>query len=151
MTKLPCKHPDIRKFDGIRCCLSCGEAVFEASSSTARTPTSDAVTPYKYTKLNYTLGHEIRLVLLLPGNTEDTLCCKIIHVNLDDGPVYDAASYTWATDNGDASLSMVVQCEQGGSIPVTANCHAVLVQLRRSGKLKIWIDAMCKSTLGYKV
>ena len=144
MTDSLCKHPDIRKFDGIRCCLSCGEAVFETSSPTAHIHTSDATASYQYTKLNYKLGREIRLVLILPGSSEDALRCEIVHVNLDDDPVYDAVSYTWATEGGDASPCMTVRCEAGGFIPVTANCYAVLLQLRRSGGTRrLWIDAIC--------
>jgi hypothetical protein len=144
MTESLCKHPDIRKFNGIRSCLSCGEAVFETSSPTARIHMSDATASYQYTKLNYKLGREIRLISVLPGSSEDALRCKIIHVNLDDGPVYDAVSYTWATEKGDASLCMAIRCEAGGVIPVTANCYAVLLQLRRCGGIRrLWIDAIC--------
>jgi hypothetical protein len=145
MTESLCKHPDIRKFDGIRSCLSCGEAVFETSSPIARIHTRDATASYQYTKLNYKLGREIRLVLILPGSSEDALRCEMIHVNLDDDPVYDAVSYTWATQDGDASLCMTVQCEAGGVIPVTANCYAVLLELRRSGGIpRLWVDAICE-------
>jgi hypothetical protein len=143
MSESTCQHPDVRKFDGIRCCLSCGEAVFEALPSTTPVQTNDAAAPYKYTKLNYKLGREIRLVLLLLGIPEDAIRCEIIHVNLDDDPVYDAVSYTWAIGNGDASLCKSMYCRQGGTIKITAKCHAVLLQLRRSEKRRLWVDAIC--------
>jgi hypothetical protein len=146
MSDRSCKHLDIRKFDGIRCCLACGEAVFEAQylHSKLFTEPTTVTTAYKYNKLNYKLGREIRLAVILPGESTDTIRCEIVHVNLDDKPVYDAVSYTWATEDGDASLSRNVQTVQGGSISITANCDAVLRQLRRPGLCRrVWIDAMC--------
>ncbi len=141
-----CSHPDVRKFDGIRCCLACGEAVFEATKpeTTAVTVTANKYTEYEYIDLKYQLGQEIRLAVLLPGAREDPLRAEIIHVNLEDRPEYDAISYTWATEDEDTSLSGVVECLQGGSIKITRNCDAVLRQLRQRGlRRNIWIDAIC--------
>jgi len=144
MSELSCKHLDVRKFDGLRCCLGCGEVVFEGLSSAALSRMTITTTPYKYERLNYELGREIRLVILLSGHSEDPLRCDIVHVNLDDDPVYDAVSYTWATEDGDASLCKAVRCVRGGIIAVTANCHAVLRQMRRpGGTRKLWVDAIC--------
>jgi hypothetical protein len=86
MSETLCRHPDVRKFDGLRCCLACGEAVFETSTAfEANEPQSTTRTTYKYTNLNYKLGQEIRLVLLYPSGPADDLHCEIIHVNLKDG------------------------------------------------------------------
>jgi hypothetical protein len=101
---------------------------------------------YHYRKLNYRLGLEIRLVELLPGNSGDDIRCDIIHVNLDDDPLYDAVSYTWATEAGDTALSGMARCIRGGLIPITANCEAALRQLRQRGlRRRVWIDALCTS------
>lgn len=147
MASRSCKHPDIRKFDGIRCCLACGEAVLETKFEGALRPqvgSSSASKPYEYTDLNYQLGQEIRLCILLPGEPQDPLCCELVHVNLDDDPVYDAVSYTWANEDGDASLSSTIHCRGEGFLPITVNCDAVLRQLRRFGsKRRLWIDAIC--------
>lgn len=144
MPRVPCAHPDIRKFDGIRCCLACGEAVFEVTTS-ERLPHTDVQVPYQYAPLNYKLGQEIRLVVLLPGEPADLLRCEIIHVNLEDDPEYDAISYTWATERGDTSLSGLVYCVHGGSISITANCDAALRQVRQRGlRRRVWIDSICK-------
>jgi len=144
MAESLCKHPDIRKFDGIRCCLSCGEAVFEVIPAATHLPTDGATCSYKYTKLNYKLGYEVRLVLLLPDDSQGTLRCEITHVNLDDDPVYDAISYTWATEDGHTTLSNAILCVPGGTIPITANCDAVLRHLKRHGSRRLWIDAICE-------
>lgn len=131
MSGTACKHPDIRKFDGIRCCLACGEAVFETLASTAIEKNVNAIGCHVYTHLNYKLGQEVRLILLAPGEAADPLWCEIVHVNLEDDPEYDAVSYTWATEYGDADMSKHIDCIRGGYIPITTNCDAVLRQLRR--------------------
>jgi hypothetical protein len=150
MSVTSCAHPDIRKFDGMRCCFSRGEAVFEPSyppSNPNPNPHNEvtAVTNrYRYTNLNYKLGREIRLVILLPGQPADPIRCEIVHVNLDDDLTYDAVSYTWATKDGDVSLSKTIQCVGGGFISVTMNCDTVIRQLRQPGlRRKLWIDAIC--------
>ncbi|KAH6878208.1 heterokaryon incompatibility protein-domain-containing protein [Alternaria rosae] len=142
MTGAPCKHSDIKDFDAIRCCLSCGE-VISASSLAAYVHTSEATALYKYKNLDHKLGRELRLVLLLPGNSEDALWCEIIHVDMDHDPEYDAVSYTWATEDGDSRLTKAIFCIQGGSVPITMNCDAVLRHLRQLGKRKLWVDAIC--------
>lgn len=129
--RMTCRHPDVRKFDGIRCCLACGEAVLEPISPAPASATAGS--QYCYRKLNYVLGQEIRLVELRAGQLSDPVKCDIVHVNLEDKPVYDAVSYTWATENGDASLSKLIHVSDGGSVKVTANCEAVLRQLRNRG------------------
>jgi hypothetical protein len=139
-----CQHPDVRKFDGLRCCLACGEVVFETLISN---PSSESSllgpSHYEYTDLNYTLGQEIRLCVVLPGEPADQLQCEMIHVNLEDEPEYEAVSYTWASESGDATLSQSVNCGGNRYISVTANCEAALRQLRKRGlKRRLWIDAI---------
>jgi len=95
MSERQCRHPDIRRFDGLRCCLACGEAVFETPIVIeANEPQPATRATYKYTNLNYKLGQEIRLIVLYPGLPADDLHCEMIHVNLDDDPYYEAVSYT---------------------------------------------------------
>jgi hypothetical protein len=67
--------------------LSCGEAVFEnLEEPLVCTKTST----YQYRRLNYTLGHEIRLIVLHPGDQSDDIVCDLIHVNLIDKPAFEA-------------------------------------------------------------
>jgi hypothetical protein len=69
--------------------------------------------------------------------------CDIIHVNLMDKPAYEAVSYTWATADGDVSLSKHITC-RGKKIAITTNCESVLRSLRLpSRNRKIWVDAIC--------
>jgi hypothetical protein len=144
-----CRKPDIRKFDGIRTCLSCGVAVFETSPAETNI-TSDvsevthANRDYDYRKLNFDLGQEIRLVVVQPGESSEPIRCEIIHVNLEDDPEYAAVSYTWADEDGCDDQSQRIYCLDGTSIPVTANCEAALRRLREPGlKRRLWIDAIC--------
>jgi hypothetical protein len=138
-----CRHPDIQKFDGLRCCLSCGEAVFDAVFPTEQGVDRSNSSGYQYRRLNYKLGLEIRLVVLYPGHKSDDLVCDIIHSNLLDKPAYEAVSYTWATLEGDASLSAHVFC-RGKKIAVTKNCESMLRTMRRQGTNRmIWVDAIC--------
>jgi hypothetical protein len=138
-----CRHPDIQKFDGFRCCLSCGEAIFDDIPQEQQIVADQDMSKYQYRPLNYGLGQEIRLVVLHPGKEPDEITCDIVHVNLLDDPVYEAVSYTWATANGDASMVGHISC-RGRTIPVTDNCKSLLTCLRRPGlKRTVWIDAIC--------
>jgi hypothetical protein len=145
MSERQCHHPDIRKFDGVRCCLACGEAVFATvDPNTIGGSSSSSPSRYEYTSLNYKLGQEIRLLVVKPGQPSDQLQCDVIHVNLEDQPDYEAVSYTWASDNGDATLSRSIYCSDNKYIPVTVNCDKALRQLRKHGlERRLWIDAAC--------
>jgi hypothetical protein len=144
MSERQCRHPDVRKFEGVRCCLACGEAVFEMSTLTkASEPASMNRTLYKYNNLNHKLGQETRLVVIAPGETSDEIQCDIIHVNLEDKPDYEAVSYTWACDDGDATFSRKINCGHDAHMTITANCDAAIRQLRKSAfKRRLWIDAI---------
>ena len=139
---MSCRHPDIRRFDEVRCCLACGEAVFESLSSAATDQI--AGTPYQYRRLNYTLGQEIRLIELLPGLPSEDIRCNIIHVNLDDDPKFEAVSYTWATEDGDDTFSKTIYTSSNTTMSVTANCMSALRQLRKMSDVRrLWVDAVC--------
>ncbi|KAH7073320.1 heterokaryon incompatibility protein-domain-containing protein [Paraphoma chrysanthemicola] len=135
---MACRHPDIQKFDEIRCCLSCGEAVFE-SNATLEPDSEESTSLYKYRRLNYTLGQEIRLIMLHPGSDQQDLTCDIVHVNLLDKPTYEAVSYTW----GSHTLSGQILCN-GRTMLITANCQAALRCLRLRKRIRaLWVDAVC--------
>lgn len=146
---MACPHPDIRRFDGVRCCLACGEALFDtfASSETAQLAGEQGILDhhhYRYRDLNTALGQEIRLAILLPARESDPIGCEIIHVNLEDDPDYEAVSYTWAAEGGGTQKSYGLSCGNGSSINITPNCEAVLRQLRRRKvRRRLWIDSVC--------
>ena len=144
-----CRHPDIRSFDGVRSCFSCGSASFKAKLYPRPADQNFGEKKYIYQRLNYELGQEFRLLILFPGSRDNDIICDIIHVNLLDNPdPYAALSYTWATDIpgqrlADATLSQKIYC-QGAFIPVTKNCEAALRRLRKKGQKRVvWVDAIC--------
>ncbi|KAH7406123.1 heterokaryon incompatibility protein-domain-containing protein [Phaeosphaeria sp. MPI-PUGE-AT-0046c] len=140
---LSCSHPDVRAFDDLRCCLSCGETLSHDDVEFEIDIHDTETAKYYYDPLTYELGQEIRLLVLHPGPVPDAIRCDIAHVNLLDKPSYEAVSYTWATEDGDASLSRIVLCGTK-EIAVTRNCELVLRHLRqRYRKRTLWLDAIC--------
>ena len=139
-----CPHLDIRKFDGLRSCLACGEVVFENPIADLGATTADTEHDvYRYTKLNYILGQEIRLLEIEPGENDDPVRCNLRVVNLEDDPSYEALSYTWATETGDTSFSETIYCKNG-FIKITRNCFAAIRRFRkRYAKRCLWVDAVC--------
>jgi hypothetical protein len=137
-----CRHHDIQKFDKIRCCLSCGEAMFENEFEKEQNLDSFVSLPYQYRRLNYELRPEVRLVVLHQGQKLDDITCDVIHVNLLNKPAYEAVSYTWATADGDHLISSYISCRDG-EIAITKNCESVIRCLRRWGCKRImWLDAI---------
>ncbi|KAH7073309.1 heterokaryon incompatibility protein-domain-containing protein [Paraphoma chrysanthemicola] len=140
-----CTHNDIRDFDGSSYCLACGEAIFDEASKSSPSQTPASSSKYRYKRLNYERGQEIRLVRLHPAmNQYERLTCDIFHVNIADKPVYEALSYTWATEDGDSSLSESIRDRVSGTdIAITKNCEAALRYLRLKGSNRVfWIDAI---------
>jgi hypothetical protein len=142
-TSSKCRHPDIQKFDSLRCCLSCGLALFDEPIVHNVVSQDDDSTSYSYKRLNHELGQEIRLVAILPRGSQDSVHVRIEHVNLLDKPTYEAVSYTWQTQDGDGSLSERIYHE-GKTIAVTKNCLSALLHLSSVSEERVlWIDAIC--------
>ncbi|KAF2682595.1 hypothetical protein K458DRAFT_453747 [Lentithecium fluviatile CBS 122367] len=70
---MPCRHPDIQTFDGVRCCLACGESTFSASLIHN---SEDIEREFKYIDLNKTSGQHIRLLILYPGEGSNPIVCE---------------------------------------------------------------------------
>jgi hypothetical protein len=141
---MPCSHPDIRQFDGIRCFLAYGEAVFEEAASSPKEITDKTDFVYSYTDLNQALELQIRILVIQSGEDPTPIVCDLLHANLEDKPEYEAISYTWAAEEGDATKSRRIRCLDGSFIDVTVNCEAALRHLRRPGiKRRLWVDSVC--------
>ncbi|RTE73550.1 hypothetical protein BHE90_012033 [Fusarium euwallaceae] len=89
---------------------------------------------------------EFRLLCLSAAN-DDT---QPIHASLeayrtDDCPEYEAVSYCWGGENGDATLCKPVFLGDYWDVLLqTSNCWSMLRYLRsRVGARIIWVDAMC--------
>jgi hypothetical protein len=99
--------------------------------------------PYMHIPLCLSSRHEVRLLDLWPGRPEDPILCDIRHASLQDDPEYEALSYTWATQEGDGSLSQTITC-CGQVLNVSRTCEAALRKLRRHGlKRTLWVDMIC--------
>jgi hypothetical protein len=88
---MPCPHRDIWRFDDFLCCFSCGDVVSEQTAESAAIAKQMRWSTYRYRSLD---EHEkqIRLIHLRPGQADEDLFCDIVHVDLADGPVYEAVS-----------------------------------------------------------
>ncbi|RYP40557.1 hypothetical protein DL768_010616 [Monosporascus sp. mg162] len=100
---------------------------------------------YQYRPLNLAHGRQIRVLALKAGQPDDPLRCELEHVNLQQGPIYEAVSYTWADQKGDDSICRTIQCGHGDQfIGITKNCEAALLRLRkRDADRRLWVDAVC--------
>jgi hypothetical protein len=98
---------------------------------------------YQYTPIQR--PRSIRLLVLLPAASFETSPVKVLlgELSLDDCPNFSALSYTWTTEDGDASLSKCLECK-GALINVTANCEAALRRIRQVEDAQLlWVDAIC--------
>ncbi|KAG9189715.1 hypothetical protein G6011_06583 [Alternaria panax] len=103
---------------------------------------------FQYRPLDPSEGEDIRLLCLYPGEFHEPIRCDLLHASLDDDIEYEALSYTWASEDGDASLSQRISCayigeEQISVLPVTSSCASALRRLRfPSQERMLWVDAL---------
>ncbi|KAF2140805.1 uncharacterized protein K452DRAFT_288228 [Aplosporella prunicola CBS 121167] len=81
----------------------------------------------------------IRLVKLLPFQDERRIRCRLITVNIDEFPPYEAISYVW----GDPKDKSKVICH-GKTLKIPTNLFYALQQFREETKPRIlWADSIC--------
>jgi hypothetical protein len=99
-------------------------------------------TEYKYAPLQG--PHSVRLLTLHPAASYETpIRISLREASLDVSVKFAAVSYTWATEDGDCSLSKRVECD-GAIIKITANCDAAIRRIRQVEiGFDVWIDAIC--------
>lgn len=97
---------------------------------------------YKYEPIRE--GDDIRLLSLRPGKPGDIIRADLEIVSiLGRRHCYDAISYTWADENGDATKCCSLEIGSPGVLlPITRNCDSVLRRVRRHTD-RVWIDAVC--------
>lgn len=98
---------------------------------------------YEYTPISG--EHKIRLLVIQPGTFDDCICGDLVEVNLSLGPTFDALSYTWADEKGDATRSgKIYGVPDFSVIEITKNCDMAIRRLRHpKKKRRVWIDAVC--------
>jgi hypothetical protein len=81
----------------------------------------------------------IRLLYLLPGDTEDRLQGVIIHVPYNSAGTYRAFSYVWGTNQ-----SMQELVTPDGILEITFSLSKALQSLRhKNTATMLWVDAIC--------
>jgi len=96
---------------------------------------------YKYALLQH--PDSIRLLVLVPGEMDSPIQTYLAEFRLQENPPYEAVSYTWATEEGDCSVSSQIRCDDG-RLWVTKNCELALRYLRETdSKRTLWVDAIC--------
>jgi len=82
---------------------------------------------------------QIRLLLLLPGEFKDPICCNLLIAHLDEKPYYKALSYVW----GDPIKRLPIFVN-GQEHHITTNLYRALRRLRDGIDVHVlWIDALC--------
>lgn len=83
---------------------------------------------------------EFRLLRLLPGRGDATICCQVHTASLNDVPHFEALSYVW----GDPELNAGTIRVGDISFQTTHNLGAALRDLRSEHDARVlWIDAIC--------
>jgi hypothetical protein len=132
-----CSHKYLEELEIGLCCLSCGALrnFVSKASDTTSTSNTESDEEYQYMPLR---PDEIRLVVLLPDSEDHLISCRILTVQLQAAAAYEyeAVSYTWATEDGDASKTKSInicieESQETKSMRVTTNCEIALQQLRR--------------------
>lgn len=115
---------------------------------TTSSPSSGSHHGFRYRSLSHADGEDFRILCLYPGELHDPIRCDLLHSGLDADIEYEALSYSWATEDGDDSLSQSISCayvgdEQVSDLPVTSNCASALRRLRlQSQERFLWVDAI---------
>jgi len=125
------RHRDLQPWNRqkVECCLSCGSFYTIASRHHI---------PLKF-------GDETRLLQLLPGCEDSDLIGELVHVRLQENPIYEAISYTWADESGIVNHSGNLFIKSSNMImKITSNCEAALRRFRNELDAKfLWVDSVC--------
>ncbi|KAI0190409.1 heterokaryon incompatibility protein-domain-containing protein [Xylaria flabelliformis] len=94
--------------------------------------------------------YHIRVLHLSPARQWTTPLHGYLEVqDLNRRPYYEALSYTWVDEKGDAALSRTLyigtECD---ILPITESCFQALRRLRLEGAYRpIWVDSICINQL----
>ncbi|KAJ9656036.1 hypothetical protein H2201_008662 [Coniosporium apollinis] len=112
-------------------------------------PSMSAITlkPFQYKELRAGSEREIRLLKLLPGET-DFIRVRIVHACLggapDTAPDYEALSYCWGNPTDERPIFLDQGLGQRWKLMVRENLFSALKRLRlRSKERTLWVDAVC--------
>lgn len=121
-----CSRIDLVEWEGLATCISCGS-------------TRDH--PYTYEPIKQ--RSEIRLLKIQPGEGDDPIRGELVTISTDSQHEYDAVSYTWADETGDATRRFRAFIG-AGYVLITGSCQKVLQRIRSFSYAKcVWIDSLC--------
>jgi hypothetical protein len=103
-------------------------------------PAASRISSYRHSPLDQE-KKSIRLLQVLPGESDDPIRCTIKHFNLATQPIYVALLYTWEY----ARENVPIFCN-GLIVEVGQNLRSFLQQFRRtsgSDGAWLWVDALC--------
>ncbi len=84
-------------------------------------------------------SRKIRIIIVLPGEFESRIACKLSVVFLDHKPYYEALSYVCGDPPNPVSIEV-----DGEPLQVSQSCEVALQHLRDPVKERVlWIDAIC--------
>ncbi|KAM0812034.1 putative Heterokaryon incompatibility domain-containing protein [Seiridium cardinale] len=130
-----CKKPDLADLGGLRSCLRCGS--FEDAASSASTIAKSTI----YTPIRQRF--DIRILRIRPGDFKDPIDSELFIEDISNDPEYEAISYTWADEDGNADKCRTITVNDR-AFSVTTNCEAALRRVRyRYNTRRVWIDAIC--------
>lgn len=141
-----CSRLDLVESEGYATCLSCGS--FRDSPAGEATLPSPAGVTQTYVYQPTRQRTEMRLFRLGPGEMDDPIRGDLVTIivrgqDQEFQEVYDAISYTWADEDGDATKCFHALIGEA-CIPITRNCQAALRRVRsRYATKSIWIDSIC--------
>ena len=129
------------------------QSLVVGAASPARASVSDTSPPHHlaelYTNVPLPTQQSIRVLDLSPspGDAHAPLHGVLRTIDLATSPRFTALSYVWgapATPGNEPTIS----CNNNYIVPITQNCHDVLVALRNhhsdnANGLTIWVDAIC--------
>lgn len=147
-----CRRLDLARAGENNVCLSCGSVEElcpqdDAYPSLTQTPSPTRSCTAGEAPLHHHLpirqNSETRILVLEPGRFEDPICGRLLVVNLPSEHTYEALSYTWADESGDATPRRIIQLGRRPFL-ITMNCENALRRLRREYVTRnVWVDAIC--------
>ncbi|KAI0398223.1 heterokaryon incompatibility protein-domain-containing protein [Xylariaceae sp. FL0594] len=84
---------------------------------------------------------DLRILEILGNDHSPTIQCKLFQ-NQDEDE-YDTLSWCWGSRTESSQEIHIIHSDEMFSFPVSSNLYAALIELRRIGVRRIWIDYIC--------
>lgn len=119
--------------------LSLTNSVQDESEPNLVLAESEAQNVYKSLPLGY-----IRLLVLHPSQGDESVSCKLVTVQLNSAPPYEAISYAWGKE-----INLVEMNLNGKQCRTSHNVVECLHDIRFPETDRVvWVDSLCTQNLG---